>query len=548
MAIPPAGGPLGFLATDIMTDENLAQTEQLEEQAAALEENVAGTASASEEQEEADNSGKIEHRIDFSYAKEHNLALGKNEHGDTVVYTTRDLTQKELLEVIRHVGFDFEVVQTEAQSFNEILTKAYQLDSNEAKQLMNDIGSEVDFFSIAEDLGSSSEDLLESEDDAPIIRLINAMLSEAIKEGASDVHVECYEKELVIRFRVDGILKEIMRQPRQMGPLLISRIKVMAKLDIAEKRVPQDGRSPLVLGGRALDVRVPTLPSSHVERVVLRLLDKNAVQLELADLGITEDNREKIQSICRKPHGIILVTGPTGSGKSTTLYAALSNVDTKALNVMTVEDPIEYDLEGVGQTQVNAKVDMTFARGLRAILRQDPDVVMVGEIRDTETAEIAVQASLTGHLVLSTLHTNTAVGAITRLRDIGIEPFLLSSTLLGVLAQRLVRTLCPECKERYKASNKEKEVVGITGTEDVFLYRPVGCKACNNTGYKGRTGIHELLLVNNEVRESINEAKGELYIENLIRPYTPSIKQDGMNKVLQGKTTVEEVLRVARDN
>lgn len=548
MAIPPAGGPLGFLATDIMTDENLAQTEQLEEQAAALEENVAGTASASEEQEEADNSGKIEHRIDFSYAKEHNLTLGKNEHGDTVVYTTRDLTQKELLEVIRHVGFDFEVVQTEAQSFNEILTKAYQLDSNEAKQLMNDIGSEVDFFSIAEDLGSSSEDLLESEDDAPIIRLINAMLSEAIKEGASDVHVECYEKELVIRFRVDGILKEIMRQPRQMGPLLISRIKVMAKLDIAEKRVPQDGRITLRIGGRAVDVRVSTLPSSHGERVVLRLLDKNAVHLELADLGMTEDNREKIQSIIRKPHGIILVTGPTGSGKSTTLYAALSNVDTKALNVMTVEDPIEYDLEGVGQTQVNAKVDMTFARGLRAILRQDPDVVMVGEIRDTETAEIAVQASLTGHLVLSTLHTNTAVGAITRLRDMGIEPFLLSSTLLGVLAQRLVRTLCPECKERYKASNKEKEVVGITGTEDVFLYRPVGCKACNNTGYKGRTGIHELLLVNNEVRESINEAKGELYIENLIRPYTPSIKQDGMNKVLQGKTTVEEVLRVARDN
>ena len=548
MAIPPAGGPLGFLATDIMTDENLAQTEQLEEQAAALEENVAGTASASEEQEEADNSGKIEHRIDFSYAKEHNLALGKNEHGDTVVYTTRDLTQKELLEVIRHVGFDFEVVQTEAQSFNEILTKAYQLDSNEAKQLMNDIGSEVDFFSIAEDLGSSSEDLLESEDDAPIIRLINAMLSEAIKEGASDVHVECYEKELVIRFRVDGILKEIMRQPRQMGPLLISRIKVMAKLDIAEKRVPQDGRITLRIGGRAVDVRVSTLPSSHGERVVLRLLDKNAVHLELADLGMTEDNREKIQSIIRKPHGIILVTGPTGSGKSTTLYAALSNVDTKALNVMTVEDPIEYDLEGVGQTQVNAKVDMTFARGLRAIRRQDPDVVMVGEIRDTETAEIAVQASLTGHLVLSTLHTNTAVGAITRLRDMGIEPFLLSSTLLGVLAQRLVRTLCPECKERYKASNKEKEVVGITGTEDVFLYRPVGCKACNNTGYKGRTGIHELLLVNNEVRESINEAKGELYIENLIRPYTPSIKQDGMNKVLQGKTTVEEVLRVARDN
>lgn len=498
--------------------------------------------------EEDEQSSKLEERLDFSYAKEHTIALAKNEQGEVVAYTTKDLDQNEMLEIIRHVGFDFTVEKLEAQPFNEILTKTYQLDSNEAKQLMNDIGSEVDFFSIAEDLGSSSEDLLESDDDAPIIRLINAMLSEAIKEGASDVHVECYEKELVIRFRVDGILKEIMRQPRQMGPLLISRIKVMAKLDIAEKRVPQDGRITLRIGGRAVDVRVSTLPSSHGERVVLRLLDKNAVHLELADLGMTEDNRNKIQSIIRKPHGIILVTGPTGSGKSTTLYAALSNVDTRSLNVMTVEDPIEYDLEGVGQTQVNAKVDMTFARGLRAILRQDPDVVMVGEIRDTETAEIAVQASLTGHLVLSTLHTNTAIGAITRLRDMGIEPFLLSSTLLGVLAQRLVRTLCPECKEKYKASPKECEVIGLAPTAEAYVYRPVGCKACNNTGYKGRTGIHELLLVNNEVRESINEAKGELYIENLIRPYTPSIKQDGMNKVLQGKTTVEEVLRVARDN
>lgn len=497
---------------------------------------------------EGEDTEKNDHKFDFSYAKEHTLAITRDEQGNTVVITAKEIDQNEILEIIRHVGYDFELKQVEAQQFNEILTKTYQLDSNEAKQLMNDIGSEVDFFSIAEDLGASSEDLLESEDDAPIIRLINAMLSEAIKEGASDVHIECYEKELVIRFRVDGILKEIMRQPRQMGPLLISRIKVMAKLDIAEKRIPQDGRITLRIGGRAVDVRVSTLPSSHGERVVLRLLDKNAVHLELADLGMTESIREEIQSIIRKPHGIILVTGPTGSGKSTTLYAALSNVDTKALNVMTVEDPIEYDLEGVGQTQVNTKVDMTFARGLRAILRQDPDVVMIGEIRDTETAEIAVQASLTGHLVLSTLHTNTAIGAITRLRDMGIESFLLSSTLLGVLAQRLVRTLCPDCRERYHPSPKECEIAGVPYSDDIYLYRPVGCKKCNNSGYKGRTGIHELLLVNNEVRESINEAKGELYIENLIRPYTPSIRQDGMSKALQGKTTVEEVLRVARDN
>lgn len=498
-----------------------------------------------EQQSQGEESLKL--RLDFSYAKEHSIVISKDEIDNFIVYSTHDLSQTELLEIIRRIGFSFELKLLESAEFNEMLMKTYQLDSSEAKQLMNDIGSEVDFFSIADEL-PSTEDLLESEDDAPIIRLINAMLSEAIKETASDIHIETFENYLVIRFRVDGILKEIIRNPRQMAPLLISRIKVMAKLDIAEKRVPQDGRISLKIGGRAVDVRVSTLPSSHGERVVLRLLDKNAVHLELEQLGMTEFNRQNLINLIRKPHGIILVTGPTGSGKSTTLYAALSNVDSKSLNVMTVEDPIEYDLEGIGQTQVNTKVDMTFARGLRAILRQDPDVVMVGEIRDEETAEIAVQASLTGHLVLSTLHTNTAIGAITRLRDMGIEPFLLSSTLLGVLAQRLVRTLCTECRELYEASTKEKEILGIDIDKKLNLYRPKGCENCNRVGYKGRTGIHELVLITNDVREAITETKDEYFIEQLIRPTTPSIKMDGMQKVLMGETTIEEVLRVARDN
>ncbi len=500
-----------------------------------------------EEVASEEKSEKLDVRLDFSYARDHGVVLDRDPHGRMVVYSFHELEPAEILEVSRKAGSSFKIKVMEQESFNEKLTQAYQLDSSEAKQLMNDIGSEVDFFSIAEDL-PSTEDLLDAEDDAPIIRLINAMLSEAIKEGASDIHIESFENYLVIRFRVDGILKEIIRNPRQMGPLLISRIKVMAKLDIAEKRVPQDGRISLKIGGRAVDVRVSTMPSSHGERVVLRLLDKNAVHLELEQLGMTENNRKQLVSLVHKPHGIILVTGPTGSGKSTTLYAALSNINSKNLNIMTVEDPIEYDLEGIGQTQVNPKVDMTFARGLRAILRQDPDVVMVGEIRDKETADIAVQASLTGHLVLSTLHTNTAIGAITRLRDMGIESFLLSSTLLGVLAQRLVRTLCPNCKEKYAASPSEKELVGLEPEDELFLYRPVGCEECNNSGYKGRMGIHELVVINNEVRESINAEKGELFIENEVRPTTPSIKDDGMAKALQGLTTVEEVLRVARDN
>jgi general secretion pathway protein E len=322
----------------------------------------------------------------------------------------------------------------------------------------------------------------------------------------------------------------------------------MARLDIAEKRVPQDGRISLRIAGRAVDVRVSTIPSGHGERVVLRLLDKQAGRLDLAHLGMEPRSREALDNLIHKPHGIILVTGPTGSGKTTTLYAALTRLNDRSRNIMTVEDPIEYYLDGIGQTQVSAKVDMTFARGLRAILRQDPDVVMVGEIRDLETAEIAVQASLTGHLVLSTLHTNTAVGAVTRLRDMGVEPFLLSSSLLGLLAQRLVRLLCPECKAPFEAGERERKLLDLDPDQQTTLYKPVGCELCNGTGYHGRTGIYELVLVDEEMRTMIHDGESEQAMERYARRFTPSIRRDGRRRVLEGVTTLEEVLRVTRED
>lgn len=485
-------------------------------------------------------------RLPFAFARDRGVILDTETQPWTLL-CRQGVTPETLLEVRRCAAQSFRLSVLAEDRFDEQLMAFYQRDSSEARQLMEDIGNEVDFFTLAEEL-PENEDLLDAEDDAPIIRLINAMLSEAIKNEASDIHIETFERNLVIRFRIDGVLREILKPNRKLASLLVSRIKVMAKLDIAEKRVPQDGRIALRIGGRAVDVRVSTMPSSYGERVVLRLLDKNNVRLELKQLGMTARNREHISALIRKPHGIILVTGPTGSGKSTTLYAALSEINSKDRNILTVEDPIEYDLEGIGQTQVNPKVDMTFARGLRAILRQDPDVVMIGEIRDLETAQIAVQASLTGHLVLSTLHTNTAIGALTRLRDMGIEPFLLSTSLLAVLAQRLVRTLCPHCRESYAPSAQERVLLGVKEHAAVTLYRPTGCEECNHSGYRGRTGIHELVLVDEAVREAIHGEAGELAIERLVRDHTPSIRQDGLDKVMAGITSLEEVLRVTRED
>jgi general secretion pathway protein E len=350
----------------------------------------------------------------------------------------------------------------------------------------------------------------------------------------------------VVRFRIDGVLREVLQSRRAVAPLVVSRIKVMSKLDIAEKRLPQDGRISLRVAGRAVDVRVSTIPAGHGERVVLRLLDKQAGRLELGALGMDARTQKQMDELIHKPHGILLVTGPTGSGKTTTLYSALERINDNTRNILTVEDPIEYYIDGIGQTQVNTKVEMTFARGLRAILRQDPDVVMVGEIRDLETAHIAVQASLTGHLVMSTLHTNTAVGALTRLRDMGVEPFLLSSSLVGVLAQRLVRVLNPDTKEAYVAGEYERRLLNLPASApSPTLYRP---GADSNQGFRGRTGIYELVMVDDAMRTMIHDGASEQELEKHARTMTHSIRDDGRAKILSGTTTIEEVLRVTRED
>ncbi|MDX1656939.1 MAG: ATPase, T2SS/T4P/T4SS family, partial [Candidatus Competibacteraceae bacterium] len=378
-------------------------------------------------------------RLSYAFAKRHGvLALKAAEEQPVEVVYRPGLSRHTLVELRRSLGRPLQPREVPQEEFEALLSRHYEGDSANAARMMEDLNEEIDLNQVASSL-PEPEDLLESADDAPIIRLINALLTEAIKENASDIHIESFENRLQVRFRVDGVLREILQPPRNLGPLLVSRVKVMANLDIAEKRLPQDGRISLRVAGRPVDVRVSTIPAGHGERVVLRLLDKREGRLDLQHLGMISQGETLLDKLLHRPHGILLVTGPTGSGKTTTLYAGLTRLNDHKRNIMTVEDPIEYYLDGVSQTQVNTKVDMSFARGLRAILRQDPDVVMVGEIRDLETAEIAVQASLTGHLVLSTLHTNSAVGAITRLRDMGVEPFLLSSSLIGVLAQRLVR-------------------------------------------------------------------------------------------------------------
>src|SRR5262245_2173445 len=369
-------------------------------------------------------------RLSFAFAKRHGVLVQGIENGIARTVCRADATPLSVAELRRFIGIPLKLERVESDTFDALLRQTYEAGSNAAMQ-MEGFEDTTDLAHLAQELPEPS-DLMESEDDAPVIRLINAVLTQAVKENASDIHIEPFENRLVVRFRVDGVLREVLQSRRAVAPLVVSRIKVMSKLDIAEKRLPQDGRISLRIAGRAVDVRVSTIPAGHGERVVLRLLDKQAGRLDLESLGMDAGTRAHMDELIHKPHGILLVTGPTGSGKTTSLYAGLERLNDNSRNIMTVEDPIEYYIDGIGQTQVNTKVEMTFARGLRAILRQDPDVVMVGEIRDLETAQIAVQASLTGHLVLSTLHTNTAVGAITRLRDMGIEPFLLSSSLIGV--------------------------------------------------------------------------------------------------------------------
>jgi general secretion pathway protein E len=412
--------------------------------------------------------------------------------------------------------------QLDANALAQRISAAYAQGESSAATVVSEVQNDADLSRIMQEL-PAVEDLLEASDDAPIIRMLNALLTQAARDGASDIHIEPYERHSSVRFRVDGTLREVVQPNRALHAALISRLKIMAELDISEKRLPQDGRISLRIGTRAVDVRVSTLPSAHGERAVLRLLDKSESRISLESVGMTGDTLQRFLQLIGQPHGIILVTGPTGSGKTTTLYAALSRLDATASNIMTVEDPIEYELPGIGQTQVNPKIDLDFAKALRAILRQDPDVIMIGEIRDYETAQIAIQASLTGHLVLATLHTNDASSAVTRLTDMGVEPFLLSSSLLGVLAQRLVRKLCSHC------------------------HGP-GCAECGHTGYQGRTGVFELMTTDDAMRALIHNRAAEAEIRAAaLAAGMRLMRDDGERLVREGVTSREEVVRVTRD-
>ena len=461
--------------------------------------------------------------LPYAFARAHDLLLEEHEQALSLWFSAEP-DASAWSEVLRHIAprniSHWHPI--EKQALKQKISAVYSQGESSAATVANEVQSDVDLTRMMQEL-PAVEDLLESADDAPIIRLLNALLTQAAKEGASDIHIEPYEKYSCVRFRIDGGLREVVQTHRALHAALISRLKIMADLDIAEKRLPQDGRISLRLGQKAIDVRVSTLPGAHGERAVLRLLDKSETRLSLSSVGMTGENLTRLSKLIEQPHGIVLVTGPTGSGKTTTLYAGLQQLDASTRNILTVEDPIEYELSGVGQTQVNAKIDLTFAKALRAILRQDPDVIMIGEIRDFETAQIAIQASLTGHLVLATLHTNDAPSAITRLMDRGVEPFLLSSSLLGVLAQRLVRKLCTHCQ----------------GT---------GCEHCHQTGYQGRTGIFELLSTDTGLRELIHNKASEADIrESAKLAGMQLMRDDGMRLVQEGITSMEELIRVTRD-
>ena len=436
----------------------------------------------------------------------------------------------------------------------DAINQLYDRTANRHDRLMEDLETTEDLESVAHELEEPA-DLLEADDEAPIIRLVNSLLFRAVKERASDIHINPEEKDISVRFRIDGVLREVIRPPKRFQASIASRIKIMGGLNIAEKRLPQDGRIRIKIAGRDVDVRLSTIPTANGERIVMRLLDKSAVLLDLTQLGFEAWQREIIDGLVTRSHGIVLVTGPTGSGKTTTLYGALAKINSPDLNILTIEDPVEIQLKGVAQVQVNPKIELTFANGLRSFLRQDPDVIMVGEIRDLETAEIAIQASLTGHLVLSTIHTNDAAGAVTRLLDMGVQPFLIASSLVGVLAQRLVRMLCPACKEAYEPSQEELTQASITPAilaragNPTHLYRAVGCPQCQRTGFMGRTGIYELMLVDDEVRQLIlkNVDSGTIKAK-AVAGGMMTLLEHGAYKVAQGETTAAEVLSVTAED
>jgi len=488
-------------------------------------------------------------RLPYNFAKRHGVIAARALPNGIEVWTRPETSSAILVEIQRALGQPVQLQALTTEQFEQALHRAYERGKNDALNIVDDLDGNLDLGELAQNLPRVA-DLMESEDDAPIVRLLNALLTQAVRDGASDIHVEPFETRSVVRFRIDGVLRDILEPPQAAHGVIVSRVKIMARLDIAEKRMPQDGRITLRLAGRPVDVRVSCLPTAHGERVVMRLLDKQAGRLTLTALGMAAGMLATFDDLIRQPHGIILVTGPTGSGKTTTLYAGLSQLDTAHHNIMTVEDPIEYDLDGIGQTQVNPRIDLTFARALRAILRQDPDVIMIGEIRDLETAQIAVQASLTGHLVLATLHTNDSIGAITRLVDMGVEPFLVASSLLGVLAQRLLRRLCPHCRREHAPDAAECRLLQIDPAQAATtpIHAPGSCDSCNNTGYQGRTGIFELLTVDDALRALIHDGTSESRMREHARAHGMiSIREDGLRWVRNGQTSIEEVLRVTRE-
>ncbi len=468
--------------------------------------------------------------LPFSFARDFGVLAQAGVHEEPVdVWVSDGTAPAAVAEISRRFG-RLRVNPLPREQLESAIAKAYAGSGGDAAQVVDEVESDLDLARLMQEM-PAVEDLLESADDAPVIRMINALLTQALREGASDIHIEPFEQVSVVRFRIDGRLRDVVRPKKAIHAALISRIKIMSQLDIAEKRLPQDGRITLRVGGKPVDVRVSTLPTGHGERAVLRLLDKEGGRMDLQNLGMSEPTRMQFNRLITQPHGIVLVTGPTGSGKTTTLYAALSRLNSPSTNLLTVEDPIEYELPGVGQTQVNARIDMSFAKALRAILRQDPDVIMIGEIRDLETAQIAVQASLTGHLVLATLHTNDAAAAVTRLLDMGIEPFLLSSSLIGVVAQRLVRKLCTYCR-RFDGS----------------AWHELGCERCGNTGYQGRVGIYELLLTTEQIRAQIHDRASEADIRATAQhDGMQTMREDGERWLQDGTTTLAELLRVTKE-
>jgi general secretion pathway protein E len=483
--------------------------------------------------------------LSYAFAKTHGILVAARgaEHAELILREGADLSA--LAEVRRNLGVPLHIESVSRAAFEARISEAYSGADGNAAEVVDDVGQEVDLTQLMTEL-PTVEDLLDTQDDAPIIRMINALLTQAVRQQASDIHIEPYEKNSVVRFRRDGVLVDVAQPHRALHAAMASRIKIMASLDIAEKRLPQDGRIALRLAGRQVDVRVSTLPTTHGERIVLRLLDKGSGQRSLDSLGMARSTVAPFAELLKEPHGILLVTGPTGSGKSTTLYAALQGMDAKSRNIVTVEDPVEYDLPGVGQIQVNPKIELTFAKALRAILRQDPDVIMIGEIRDLETAQIAVQASLTGHLVLATLHTNDAASAVTRLVDMGVEPFLLASTLRGVLAQRLVRKLCPVCRTSEPATDADRELLGPDTPAQ--LWHAPGCPECTRTGYAGRTGIYELMVSDDALQRLIHTAADEADLRAHARQKgAHSLRDDGYRLMADGITSAEELLRVTRD-